>query len=75
MSSSRFAPVQQMAWTLSCRIISASERPEFGGAHRAGHRHEHLAARCQMRLVGLGGIDQRGGVEVTIVVLDKRSDC
>jgi hypothetical protein len=27
MSSSRLAPVQLMAWTFPCRIISARERP------------------------------------------------
>ena len=64
MSSSRFAPVQVIACTLSWRIISASDNAELGRAHRAGDRHEHLAAAIEMAPIGVSGVDHRGGVEV-----------
>ena len=41
--------MQQIACTLSRRIISASEMPELRGAHRAGQRDQHLPAPIEVR--------------------------
>jgi len=43
-------------------------------AHGAANGDEHLSARGEMGVIALGGIDQCGGIEMTIVVLDKRSN-
>jgi hypothetical protein len=47
---------------------------EFGGAHGAADGDEHLAARGEQGIVGFSGIDQGGGIEMAIVVLDKRGN-
>ncbi len=47
---------------------------EFGGAHRAGEGHEHLAPGVEMTTVALGRVDEGGGVEVTVVVTDEVAD-
>ena len=74
MSSSRFAPVQQIACTLSAADHLGERQPELGRAHRAGERHEHLAAGVEVAHVAVGGVDERGGVEVPVVVLDEIRD-
>ena len=48
--------------------------PEFPGAHRPGERDEHFAAVVDELAVTVGRIDQRGGVEVAIVVADEIGD-
>ena len=47
---------------------------ELGGAHRAGERHQHLAAGGEVRLVALRRVEQRGRVEVTIILRDEFRD-
>ncbi len=50
-----------------------SERnPQFGRAHGARERHEHLSALGQMGRVGFRRVDQRGRVEVAKVMLQER---
>jgi hypothetical protein len=44
---------------------------EFGGAHRAAKRDHHFAAASEMRDVAFGGVHERRGVEVAIVMLDE----
>ena len=44
MSSSRFAPVQLIAWTLPLADHLGERQAELGRAHGARERHEHLAA-------------------------------
>ena len=46
-------------------------KAELGGAHRAGEGDEHLAAVGEVIDVALGRVDQRGGVEMAVVVLDE----
>ena len=46
-------------------------KAQLRGAHGAADGDEHLPARSQQGVVGLGCVDQRGGVEMAIVVLDK----
>ena len=46
-------------------------KPEFRGAHRAGHGQKHFAALREMLPVGFGGVHDYGGVEVPVVVLDE----
>ena len=70
-SSSRFAPVQQMAWTFFARIISAIEMPQFGRAHGAGDREEHLSSALQVPAVALGGVLECGGVEMQEMAIDE----
>ena len=60
-----------MRCTLSRRIISASDRPEFGGAHGAGEANHHAAAGVEMRAVGLRGVHERRGVEMPEVMLNE----
>ena len=47
---------------------------ELGGAHRAGQGHEHLAAAGEVGLVALGRINERGGIEMTVVMRDEIAD-
>jgi predicted S18 family serine protease len=47
---------------------------EFGSAHRPGERDEHLAVVLEVPDVAVGGIDQRRGVEVAIVVPHEAGD-
>jgi hypothetical protein len=47
---------------------------ELGGAHRARERDEHLAALGQVRLIRLGGVEQRGGVEMAVVMGNELAD-
>jgi len=56
---------------LSWRIISGQRQAQLGCAHGTADGDKHLSASGQMRVVGLRSIDQRGGIEVTIVVLDE----
>jgi hypothetical protein len=48
------------------------QQAEFGGTHRPGQRHHHLPATLQLRQVAVGRVDYGRGVEVAIVVLEKR---
>ncbi len=49
-----------------------SERDaELGCAHRACDRHEHFATAVEVRAVGVSGIYQCRGVEVTKVVTEE----
>lgn len=47
---------------------------EFGGAHGPGEGDHHFSAFGEMTFVALGGIDEGGGVEMAVVVLDKLGD-
>jgi hypothetical protein len=47
---------------------------KFGRAHRSGDRHEHRATLLEMGRVAVGGILQRRGVEVAVVMLDEVGD-
>ena len=67
--------MQQIACTLRLRIISASDRPELGGAHRARERHEHLPAAVEVLHVGIGRVDERRAVEMPVVMPDEIGDC
>jgi hypothetical protein len=44
---------------------------ELGGAHGAGEGHQHFTTLIQMLIIAVGGIFQRGRVEVAVVVVDK----
>src|SRR3954471_8329103 len=44
---------------------------KFSRAHCAGDGHEHLPALLQQLLIGLGGVHQRRGVEMAVVMLDE----
>ena len=59
---------------LACPDHFGQRQPQLGAAHGAGHGQEHLPTLFQVMHVPLGGVDQRGGVEVAVVVLDKRAD-
>ena len=71
MSSSRFAPVQLMACTLSCADHLGERDAELRGDHRAGQRDEHLAALIEVAGPRLGRVLQRRGVEMAIVAIDE----
>jgi hypothetical protein len=45
--------------------------PELCCAHCAGQRHEHDAAAVQVTDVSVGGIGQRGRVEVAVVMMNE----
>src|SRR5690606_42099375 len=47
---------------------------ELGGAHGAGEGDHHGAAALHVRDVGVGGVDQRGGVGVAVVVAQELLD-
>lgn len=47
---------------------------ELGRGHGPGEGDEHLAAGLQVGLVTLGRVDQRGGIEMAIVVGEKLRD-
>ena len=49
-------------------------KAHFRGAHGSADGDKHLAARGQQGVVGFSGVHQCGGVEMTIMVLDKRSN-
>ena len=63
--------MQQIACTLSAADHLGQRQAELGRAHRAGERHQHLAAAVEVRDVAVGGVDQRRGVEVAVVVPDE----
>ena len=44
---------------------------EFRGAHRAGHGQQHFSSLLQVAAISFGGIDEDGGIEVPVVVLDE----
>jgi len=48
---------------------------ELGGRHGARHGDEHFAALLQVRLVGLGRVHERGGVEVAVMPGDELRHC
>ena len=74
MSSSRFAPVQVMMLHLVAADHLGQRQAQLGGAHGARQGHHHLAAAVMMRLVAFGRIDERGRVEMAVVVLDEGGD-
>ena len=47
---------------------------EFGRAHRAGQRHEHLPALVEVAPVSIGRVDERPGVEVPVMVTNEFAD-
>ena len=47
---------------------------EFGRAHGAGQRHEHLPAVVEVAPVSIGRVDERHGVEVPVMVMDEFAD-
>ena len=49
-------------------------KAQLGGAHGAADGDEHFAAGGEQIVVGFGRVDEGGGIEVTIVVLDERSN-
>ena len=71
MSSSRLAPVQQIAVHLVLADHLRKREPQLGRAHRAGHGDEHLAAALQVIDIGLRRVDDDRGVEVAVVVRDE----
>ena len=74
MSSSRFAPVQQIACTLSRRIISASDSPSSAVLIAPASVMNIFAALIEVALVAIGGVDQRRRVEVPVVMMDEIAD-
>ena len=48
--------------------------PEFPCAHGPGQRDEHFAAVVDELTVAIRGIDERGGVEVAVMVTDEVGD-
>jgi hypothetical protein len=64
-------PVQTMAWTLSCRIISASVMPSSAVDIAPASVTSILPPALQVRLVTLGGVEQGRRVEVTVVLRDE----
>ena len=50
-------------------------KAELGCAHGAADGDEHFSAGGEVLVVGFGGVDEGGSVEMAIVVLDKRSNC
>ena len=63
--------MQQMAWTLSLPDHLGERDAELGRAHRARQRDQHRAAAVEVRAIGFGGVDERGGVEVPEVPIDE----
>ena len=63
--------MQQIACTLPPRIISASDKAEFRGAHGSGQSHHHGATLVDVMRIGTRGIEQRRGIEVAIVSFDE----
>ena len=49
-------------------------KADLGGAHGAGESEEHFSAAGKELGVGFGGVNDDGGVEMAIVMLDKRAD-
>ena len=49
-------------------------KTKLGSAHGARDGDKHLAARGEMIDVTLGRVHQRRGIEMTIVMLDKRGN-
>ncbi len=47
---------------------------EFGRAHGPCHGEKHFAAVVQMAFVALGGVDEGGGVEMAVMVIDEVAD-
>ena len=47
---------------------------EFGRAHGAGQRHEHLPAVAEVLLISNGRLHERPGVEVPVIAMDEFSD-
>jgi hypothetical protein len=47
---------------------------ELGGGHRPGEGDEHLAPGLEVRLVALGGIEERGGIEMPVMPGDEARD-
>jgi hypothetical protein len=47
---------------------------ELGGGHGAGQGDQHAPVIVEELLVGAGGVDQGGGVEVAVVVADELFD-
>ena len=74
MSSSRFAPVQQIAWTLPRRIISASDMPSSAVLIAPASVTSILPPLVEVPDVAVGRVDERGGVEVPVVVPDEVGD-
>ena len=46
----------------------------FGAAHRPRHRQQHLTTFVDKGAVGFGGINERGGVEMAIMLFNKCLD-
>jgi hypothetical protein len=46
-------------------------KPQLGCAHGSADGHEHFAASGNVFVVGFGRVNQCGGIEMAIVVLDK----
>jgi len=44
---------------------------QLRGAHRAGQGHEHPPTIVEERAPALGGVDERGGVEMAVVLFDE----
>ena len=47
---------------------------ELRGAHGAADGDKHFAAVGEMNVIGFRGVDEGSGIEMTIVVFDKRGN-
>jgi hypothetical protein len=47
---------------------------KLGRAHRSSQSDHHFSAAIEMRYVGIGGVFEDGGVEVSIVAIDELAD-
>ena len=49
-------------------------QPQLRRRHRTGQRDHHLSAAVEMPFVTLGRVDQRRGIKMPVMMLDKISD-
>jgi hypothetical protein len=66
--------VQQIAWTLSCRIISASDRPSSAVLIAPARVTSILPPASRWAIHAIGRVNERRGVEVAIVRIEKVTD-
>ena len=67
--------MQQIAWTLSRRIISASDRPSSAVLMAPASVTSIWPPRVEVPHVGIRRVDERRGVEMPVVMADEIRDC
>jgi hypothetical protein len=66
--------VQQIAWTFAATDHLRERQAEFGRAHGARERDQHLPAGLEVLHVGVRRVDERRAVEVAVVVANEIRD-